>query len=349
MSRETMTDLNQNTLIGYTDKRGNAWHYRASDQGEESNHYTGAIPVEDVRRRLFNWDAIEGELTATALTDSGVVTYTDPDRKAIMRSDTGKILGIFKNGYKIHGFDQWLIQNVENLLDANLAIGSAGLLKGGAVAWVQVEMEDTLEVEGVEFRPFLTAATSLDGSLATSYTYGAQVVVCDNTLHVAVTDQAAKRFKIKHSTNSLNRIGDVREALGIVYSVGDAFAQEVELLTQQTVSEAQWKEFLTAHAGPDTDSQRSKTMAETKMGELNRLWRHDERVAPWAGTAYGVLSAVNTYTHHHAIVRGASRVERNMERAVTGKVAAVDHTALRDLHKVGALDGSVLDALHVRA
>jgi hypothetical protein len=44
MSRETLKYLNTNTLIGNTAHRGTAWHYRAEEQGEESNHYPGPIP-----------------------------------------------------------------------------------------------------------------------------------------------------------------------------------------------------------------------------------------------------------------------------------------------------------------
>ena len=33
MSKESLTWLNTNTLIGFTDKRGNAWHWRAEEQG----------------------------------------------------------------------------------------------------------------------------------------------------------------------------------------------------------------------------------------------------------------------------------------------------------------------------
>ena len=57
MSRETLQHLNTNTLIGHTSHRGTAWHYRAEQQGAESNHYPDAIPVEDVKRRLFDWTA----------------------------------------------------------------------------------------------------------------------------------------------------------------------------------------------------------------------------------------------------------------------------------------------------
>lgn len=34
MSSETSTWLNTSTLIGFTDQRGHAWHYRADDQGD---------------------------------------------------------------------------------------------------------------------------------------------------------------------------------------------------------------------------------------------------------------------------------------------------------------------------
>ena len=62
MSRETMKWLNSNTLIGYTSKRGSAWHYRADLQSAEPNHYPGPVPVEDVRRRLFGWEAESREV-----------------------------------------------------------------------------------------------------------------------------------------------------------------------------------------------------------------------------------------------------------------------------------------------
>jgi phage/plasmid-like protein (TIGR03299 family) len=329
MSAETITHLNQNTLIGYTDKRGTAWHYRADEQGEESNHYPGPIPIEDVRRRLFDWQAVEGTLTATALTPNGVVSTTDDTRKAIMRSDTGNIMGIFKSGYQIHQYEEWLIEHVETLLDADVAVGSAGLLKGGAVAWVQVEMEDTIEaVKGVEFRPFLMATTSMDGSLSSTYNRGVQVVVCDNT-HSAALGDTTMQVKIKHSRNSLGRVSEIRDALGVVHAIADDFAAEVARLTAQVVTDDQWRNFVDAYTGVGTAKEgRSKTMAQGKADVLHRLWNADERVAPWKGSAWGVLAAANTALHHEFGVRGATRADRNAERAVTGMIGAHDATVI---------------------
>ena len=334
MSKESLSTLNTQTLIGYTDKRGSAWHYRAEEQGTESNHYTGSIPVEDVRRRLFGWDALEGAITATAITADGVMVTEDPTRKAIMRSDTGALLGIFKQSYKIHPYGEWLISNVENLLDADVQVASAGLLRGGAVAWVQIEMEETLSAQGFEFRPFLTAATSMDGSLATTYLTGAQAVVCDNTLSAALTEKDT-RVKIRHSANSLKRIGEAREALGIIYQVADDFTAQVEALTAEVVSKDRWTAFLKAYSSATTDSKLAVTMAANKVEALDNLWNNDLRVAPWAGSAFGVLQAVNTYTHHVQGTRGTtSRGDRNMERTVSGGIDALDRDTLRVLATV---------------
>lgn len=335
MSKETLQWLNQNTLIGFTDRRGKAWHYRASDQGDEPNHYPGAIPPSDVKRRLFHWAAVEGTVETTYLSADGVTRITDDDRKTIIRPDTGKILGVFKSGYQIHDYQEWLVTNVETILDDTLSIGSAGLLKGGAVAWVQVEVPDTCTTpEGIEFRPFLSAATALDGSLASTYHNGAQVVVCDNTLSAALNERNARQVKIKHSRNSLGRITEVREALGIIHQTAETFAEEVADLTRTTVTDAQWRAFLDAHTPVPDKPGRGRTLADNQRQELNRLYRYDNRVAPWKGTAWGVISAVNTYTHHVGIVRGAERAERNLLRVVTGGVDKLDTDTLSTLNKV---------------
>jgi integrase len=54
----------------------------------------------------------------------------------------------------------------------------------------------------------------------------------------------------------------------------------------------------------------------------------------WAGTAHGVLQAVNTYGHHEGTVRGASRADRNMLRSVTGDFGELDRRTWKELEKV---------------
>ncbi|WP_116202348.1 DUF932 domain-containing protein [Amycolatopsis circi] len=360
MSKETLTWLNNNTLVGFTDKRGKAWHYRASEQGAEPNHYAGAIPVEDVNRRLFYWDAVKGTAMVTfdrpctehasaglfywtGRDGAAAVTFDDGDgmtlasddrRFPVGRLDTGAIFGYFADGYEIHQYRDWLVSNVATILDDDLQIGSAGLLKGGAQAWVSVEVPENITTpEGVEFRPNLLACTSLDGSLATTYKRTVTVVVCDNTLAAGLHEQG-QQIKIKHSKYSQKRMTEVRDALVIVHTVADDFAEEVKTLCETDVSEKAWHAFLDAHAPIEGKSKRSATLASTERAELSRLWNFDDRVAPWKNTAYGVVQAVNTYTHHAQPIRGASRPERNMVRAVTGGVDKLDAQTVATLDMV---------------
>jgi phage/plasmid-like protein (TIGR03299 family) len=348
MSQETEQWLNQNILVGFTSKRGNAWHYRSSAQGAESNHYEEAIPQEDVTRRLFSWDFLEGDVSSTVVHADGVTVVEAPDRKAIIRPDgaipgmDAGVLGIFKTGYQVHPYQEWLLDNVSSILDdSELQVASAGLLKGGAVAFVQVEMPENIETpEGFAFRPFLTAATSVDGSLSSTYQTGVTAVVCDNTLSAALAEkESANRIKVRHSRNSLGRVSDVRDALQIVYSTADAFAAQVAELSAQTVSDREWAAFLDAHVPvppvkAGARGTRSNTMANNKRDELQTLWDNDNRVSPWKNTAFGVVQAVNTHAQHIAGVKGATRADRNALASIEGRFQALDADTLQTLRKV---------------
>lgn len=339
MSVETIEWLNQNILVGYEDKRGKAWHYKQSAQGAEPNHYTGAVPIEDITRRLFNFQLIEGSITATAMGPNGVVTTADPDRKAIMHSGTGDILGIFKGGYQIHQYEEWLLQQVAHLLDDTLQIGSAGLLARGGVAWVSVEVpENIVTPSGVVFRPHLLAATSADGSLSTTYQRVVTNVVCDNTMSAALAEKD-QRIKVRHSRYSHLKLADARAALEIVHSIGDDFAAQVEQLTNTTVTDVMFARFLDSLV-PMTDDKgttktgRGLTMATNKQDKLREMYANDNRVAPWAGTAWGVVQLVNTFEHHAGTVKGATRADRNQLRAVKGEAAKVDVATMAALNEV---------------
>ena len=76
-----------------------------------------------------------------------------------------------------------------------------------------------------------------------------------------------------------------------------------------------------------------RSRAETS-GISSRPYERDPRVAPWHGTAFGVLQAVNTYEHHERPVRGATRAERNMLRTVKGEFGDLDRQAWKHLESV---------------
>lgn len=274
---------------------------------------------------MFGWEAVSSTVYVESPLTGGLVDV--PGRQAIVRGDTGQVMGIFTDSYQPHPYVEWLINTVAAVLDDELSIGSAGLLKGGAVAWVSVEVPENLTIpEGVEFRPHLLAATSFDGSMATTFKRAVTNVVCDNTMAAGLAE-AGQQVKIRHSRHSRLRIGEARQALNIVYEIADDFAAEVSRLCRTPVSDSEWNAFLDTHAPRPEEAGRSRTIAENRRDALTRLWSHDIRVAPWRNTAWGVVQAVNTFTHHEQTIRGAVRAERNMLRAVTGRRARPRHRA----------------------
>jgi hypothetical protein len=119
------------------------------------------------------------------------------------------------------------------------------------------------------------------------------VVVCDNTLSTAL-NAADARVKVRHSRNSLDKLVQVRDALGIVHQVADNFAAQVKQLTNQTATDARWARFLAAYCGTEDTkaSKRALTTRNLQAKQLRRAGTSPGPVAPsgqfWsraAGTA----------------------------------------------------------------
>ncbi|WP_216898419.1 DUF932 domain-containing protein [Nocardia alni] len=368
MSQETSEWLNTQTLIGMTDQRGTAWHYRAEDQGAEPNHYPGYIPAADVRRRLFAWraeavtphypvpfgttpetpaDPANPEYQLVQAPGSPVPMIADLSRRMVFRSDTGRPLGVFSAKYPIMQYEQMLLEGLAALVtpdglavsDDSLGIGSAGLLKGGAVAWVQIERPDTVTTpEGVDFRTSILATASMNGTLPLSYAAVNQVVVCDNT-HAWALDEAERCGRIwklrRRTTLSQLDLKDAREALRMIVRAEDSFAADIAKLCDLTVTSGQFRRLLDDFASlPEDDTAKAaRTRAETKREQIELLWTSDERVKPWTGTGFGWLQAVNTWQHHIRPGR-TDRAGRNTTNAVTGKTAQADAETLERMFRV---------------
>ncbi len=148
--------------------------------------------------------------------------------------------------------------------------------------------------------------------------------------------EPGQEVKVKHSRNSHAQLAPARQALALVHALGDAFATEVAQLCATAVTPAQWQRFLDSQV-PQVDATgqaltgRALTLAGTKRDTLAGLYRNDPRVAPWSGTAHGVLQAVNTYAHHEGVVRG-ERAERNGLKTITGDFGRLDRTTWKTLH-----------------
>ena len=342
VSRENKDWLNNNILVGFTEKNGRPWWYLENRQPDEPTVYPGAIPSEDVKRRIFNW--VAQERPAYFGGPNGEVLESK-DRKAIVHGDSNELFQFARRNYEIHQYQDVLFEKVQDILDdGELHIGTAGLLRRGAGAFMTVEPSKNLLAQcGLELKPRLLSATSHDSKLATTYKMVATIVVCDNTLAMALAE-SGPRYKARHTKNSKIRVGDVREALGLqIAASGEELVRFIDELADITVSEIQWQQIVERLVPiPKASLPRVSARLENKRDQLDALWTSDYRCAPWTGSGLGVFQAFNTYRLH--IAGGATetendpekRFERNMTNLLSGASLKSDKEILDAITMVTA-------------
>jgi phage/plasmid-like protein (TIGR03299 family) len=324
MSKESAKWLNRNVLVGFTAENGEPWWYKKEFQGEESTVYPGAIPVADVERRLFDWEAIRSSLYMDGENGQKILI---PNLNAIVHSKTGHVFQVPKSGYVIHQYREWLIENARNLLDQNdLQIGSAGLLRKGGGAFVTIERPETITSRsGVEIRPRLLCATSHDSKLASIYKFVAQIVVCDNTLEMALAENEPE-VRRRHTMHSVGQINLVREKLNMMIAGSEKIVNLIDTLSEIKVSDAQWSSIV-EQLVPIPPKSRGQLVSRmlNKRELLDSMWRTDPRCAPWNGSGFGVFQTFNTYRLHKA-GSDASRLDRNMRNILSSNSLKEDRS-----------------------
>lgn len=325
---------NTATLAGFME--GRKWIGHA-DQREV---FDGPVPREKAIE-LLSYPLAEATLTATVLNEDGVNSFPVTGRKAIVRPDTGDTFGVFKNGYQIHQPVEWCINAADMILDGGMQIATVALTNRGARVLMQAQLPETQiatapGAEPVAHRPWLSVATSHDGTIATTYGTGTRLLICENELSLPGFRSFVKNlndvYKVRHTSKSLTKVGEVRQSLGLVAEqVGEEFDKEFRELVSQYVSDSQWDEFVRGYTGVDRAPEgRSKTIAQNKKDALDNLWFNDERAASWRNSKYGIVAALNT-AQQWEFGADKGRTERNQNNIITGKRAENDANILKML------------------
>lgn len=355
-SKQDMGELNLMTLIGCTDERGNAWHYVEGLQGAESNHYPGFIPEADVLRRLFGWTPQRAEVAYLVPTsdpldpDEGIiridnsgqayrVVRTQENRIGVLRSDNDYDLGVFKSGAQHPPYQVTLLEEAQRLTGTELGISTAGLLQKGGVAWMEFSLPNACHdgKSGLEYRPNLLKADSMNGTISLTTALTVEATVCMNTLtrNLLEAKTAGRIVRRKHTSGIASRkLDDERAALGVLEQVDSEFVADLHKLIDTPVTAKQRIEVLDIMVPLSEEmSERSRKLAENKRDRLMGL-SSNPMVEPWVGTAFGELQRYNTDDHWQAPAKATTKWERNMWRVISGKRAEADREVVSALETV---------------
>jgi len=330
MTQETMTDLRKYVLTGF-DK---PWHFDPANPDSVANFYELGVPPEQVEALFALATAVKSPVFVF---DENGKAYEAEGWTAITQPGMGRNVPYVGKSFEPHQFNDDLWAVIKEAINGELRVASAGLLKQGAQAFVQISRPEPLEASGLEFRPGLMGATALDGTMKTGWFDTSVHTVCDNTCTWAISSARAS-VRVKHTRNSVERIhkGDVLEAL---QSMAENMGHEINRAADTNVTDSQFEQFLTAlfpdPKDPETET-RAKAQADRKRGEMRNMYHTDPRAKPWAGNVLGVMQAANTWFNHESPIRGADRIERQKENTINGKLEAFDALAFKTIRQLVA-------------
>lgn len=346
MSNETLEWLRTHVKVGFTTERGPAWWSNATTKAgqwtmPEGSHFPGPVPIEAVKE-LLDVTFVKGEVHVTYIDGDGHrQVASDADTAPIVNRDTGEIFSYPTKGYKIHPYLDTLHDFIAAVqFDTAVAVGSVGLLKQGGQAFLQARLPEEFEIAGFGYAPYFMGTTSVDGSRKTNFTTGMLAGVCDNTVNRALSE-ALTQLKVSHRSE-MPPVQFVRDTMGLqLKQAGKAIGEQIEALLSVKVSKPQFEKWLGVIQPKVKPNPKYKTggqaytNAQAKRAEYRRLWAKDPKVAPWAGTAFGILQLDNTYRTWEGRVTGTGgRIEQNFSRLVRGATADADAKALAILAEV---------------
>lgn len=227
-------------------------------------------------------------------------------KHAVVRQDTGKVLGIVGGTYQP-------VQNrdLANFMDALIGAGakydSAGSLYGGKKVWFNLKVSDCFEVIPEDVvQPYLTVMNGHDGTTRLTAIATATRVVCANTFQLALdTADRNRTVSIRHDGKLLDNVQRAKEALGLVYTAAERYRIEAAAVAKVKLDKDELAAFFATHVqkiGGSIEAQ--------KMNLLAMSWgMRNERnnIRGMEGTAWQAYNVLSEFIDHAPRRTGADK------------------------------------------
>jgi phage/plasmid-like protein (TIGR03299 family) len=284
---------NDRANMAFTGSRNAVWH----GLGHE---LTRGAPIDTwVVEAGMDWEAKESQVTIQTVDSIGipnVVTY--PKRKALYRSDTLVPLSIVGEDFNVVQPKE-VLEFFRDLTEVHgMTLSTAGCLFGGQRFWALAETGREGEVvNGDTIKGFLLFMTALDGSMSSTAKFVSTRVVCNNTMTIALNENAKNVVRKTHKT-----VWDSNQAkidLGLLDASWESFMSNLRTLSERKMSDDEVRKFFQkTFYDPKKEEDEQGWGYARKMSQLMNLYQCGEGAEFSHGTAYGALNAItDMFTH----------------------------------------------------
>jgi phage/plasmid-like protein (TIGR03299 family) len=260
---------------------------------------------------------------------SSKTIHAFPEQKVLYRSDTKLPLSVVSSRYQTVQ-PREILEFYRDLTEiGGYELETAGVLKDGKKLWALARTGNSVTLKGDDVvNGYLLLATACDGTLATTAQFTSVRVVCNNTLHIALSEGTGA---VKVSHRSQFDAQAVKQQLGIAVSSWDTFMYQMRLLADRKVSAKQASKYIERVLGIDTRLTAEPTSVPSATRALRTIHTLFEGngigadMTSASGTAWGLLNAVTQYVDHE---RKARSPDSRIDSAWFGQGAALKQNAL---------------------
>ena len=216
----------------------------------------------------------------------------------IYRNDNNKWLGTVGKQYE-------LMQNstlAENIIEASMDISEkfrGGELYGGKKVYFQAQLSDT-QIANDTIKRYVTGLNSHDGSSSIGFGFTNQVVVCQNTFHIAMKD--VNRFR--HTSSAQQRVELARQEINRMVKIESGLMDNYKRMADTKINTAVTKRVIADLFGfneEDFDKE-TKDFSTKKINDISKFKEIlDSELSSHGQTLWGLFNAVTWKTNHQDV------------------------------------------------
>ncbi len=230
--------------------------------------------------------------------------------KAVVRNDTGTVLGIVGNGYKP-------LQNKEafRFFDAAVDEGealyeTAGALKNGSLIWLLAKIKGQIKILAEDYvDKYFLLTNRHDGKGSVTGRVTPVRVVCWNTLTASLNRNVKEEVRLVHRGNVADRLEVAGTLLGQIGAFYDELSEVYRKFARVNIKEKQMKQYIAESLRPYGNSENRNVSEEDKaparlVTEVNNVMELVEigkgaDIKGVRGTLWGTYNAITEYVDHH--------------------------------------------------
>jgi len=236
-----------------------------------------------------------------------------PNKVALVRDSDRFVLGVHSDEYSVF-MNKDLFDFASVLLGASdneIRIQTAGSLDHGRRVWLLAHLPRA-KILGREIDPYFVLANSFDGSLALTGAMTPTVVVCANTLNVALSG-AKRKWSIRHSGDLASKQRDAERTLGFASQYMTELEAQAEYWQQSRITADDLNSIVDMVFPIDNDmTPRIEKNLLTLKNQFYDIWNNKEDLKLFHKDAWGVYNAFADFATHVKPIRRTSKFQENL-------------------------------------